>query len=131
MKVRISSKFPPCGYDSNGFRKGNIPPLVAAIKAVRSATGIGLKDAKDLVEELFDNGSSLSKEIVVTGPNYPDVQEEIGSLRTAGFDVVEVGAEALESFRIAARSMITTALERENIALARDLFNLYEKHFSR
>jgi hypothetical protein len=84
------------------------------------------------VEELDAGGSQYSKQLeVMSTLSAPDVQERLNKMRAAGLDVIEVGTEALEEFRTHTRSMISVALEQDNIVLARDLFNLYEKHFSR
>ena len=131
MKLRLSSKFATSARDSYGNRIIDVP-LVDAIRAVRNLSHLGLKDAKDFVEEIFDKGSSFAKELTVRDDlSAPDVLAHIRSARAASMDVIEVGAEELEAFRTSTRKMITVALERDNIALARDLFNLYEKHFSR
>lgn len=132
MKIRISSKYLPCPRGGQ-YNYRNTPVLIiSCIKAIRTLTRMGLADAKEFVEELADKGSDFSKTLE-TLPSLSDseVLAAIHEMRTGGLDVIEVEAEGMLSFRDSTRKMITTALENDNIALARDLFNLYEKHFSK
>lgn len=131
MKLRISSRYPPATFSADGHRQSDIP-LVEAIKAVRNVTSLGLKEAKDFVEELADLGRDHYKEVsFVKSLSVSDIQEAVRRLRAADLEVVEVGKESVSAFRVDVRRMITVALEDDNIVLARDLFNLYEKHFTR
>jgi Ribosomal protein L7/L12 C-terminal domain len=131
MKIRLSSKYLPCPRSGQYNSRNTHVSIINCIKAVRTLTRMGLKDAKDFVDELVDKGGDFSKSLE-TLPSLKDseVLAAIHELRTGGLDVFEVEAEGMLSYRDATRKMITSALENDNIALARDLFNLYEKHFS-
>ena len=131
MKIRISSRYSPCSRTADGRFTRNLP-IVDAIKAVCNISYLGLKDAKDFVEELDAGGSQYSKQLeVMSSLSAPDVQKRLYKMRAVGLDVIEVGTEALEEFRTHTRKMISVTLEQDNLVLAHDLFNLYEKHFTR
>ena len=129
MELNVISKYDACPFV--GYSQATQVQKINAIKAVRALSRIGLKEAKDFVEDVIAKGKPHKATLtVVQSLTADEIKVHIKELRTAGLDVIEVGAEETESFRTQTRKMIALALEANNMALARDLFDLYEKHFA-
>lgn len=97
---------------------------VPAIKALRQLTGLGLKDAKDAIEELHEKGSSFSLQFELrTDLNAVDEADAIVHLRDAGFEVT-----AKLGFRESFHKLACRALEERNYALTRDLLDLIDRY---
>lgn len=139
MKLRLFSTYSPAVIESTQGEGVNVMlhrrteiAIVAAIKAVRTISRIGLAEAKQFVEDLADKGSEYQRDlIVVQGLSDVELKEAISGLRAAGVGVIEVGREERGAFRVSIRKMIGVALDEDQIDLAKDLFILYEKHFAR
>jgi len=65
--------------------RGDINHFVQAIKSFRALTGYGLKESKEAIERIRDDGDVIN--IDVTGRNDEFIAEWVGSLRGAGLFV--------------------------------------------
>ena len=90
---------------------------VKGIKALRNAFGIGLKEAKDLIEELQD-GRSRSLETVAGGG------ESIMDFASAGGTYGDVG----EVLRDQLTTCATDAVKGQQYELAKDIINLLQRY---
>ena len=89
---------------------------VKGIKALRNAFGIGLKEAKDLIEELQD-GRSRSLETVAGG-------ESIMDFASAGGTYGDVG----EVLRDQLTTCATDAVKGQQYELAKDIIILLQRY---
>jgi hypothetical protein len=102
---------------------------LAAIKALRSFTGLGLKDAKDAVEDVMD-GHNL--DVPVNG-NLIDnhgklvARDELAALRENGIHV-SLGGTKREAVIGATRSAAKIAIEDCQYDLAIDLIKVLRDH---
>ena len=101
-------------FDFNGLNK------VGVIKAIRFATGLGLKEAKELSDELSTHRSFV---IDTCGSTVP-VQEALRLLREQGLDVERSLDDPISLLRKAADE----ALAVDNVDLAADILNVVRKH---
>ena len=106
----------------NSAHNPGIHNKIGAIKAVRALSGIGLKDAKDLVETDgdwdFEIDSTLGDD---------DRNDEIKNLKDSGVSVIESGASTSISFSIMEDAMHEALVERK-YDLAQDILDTLKKH---
>ena len=103
MKKTVKIKFLP------GMEGGN---KISAIKAYRTATGAGLKDAKFIMDMVQERGSA---EVEVTKSEREELER-----RGFEFDSAELRQQL--------RELIITAVH-ENTQVAEDLLGIYNKNF--
>ena len=99
---------------------------VAAIKTVRALTGLGLKDAKDLIESTMDiSGRTETLDVLGEDLLCPDVRRiQIRALVDMGFVVGDDSVQLLQELRELAQK----AVDVEIFDLGADLFQVLHKH---
>lgn len=108
-------------------RHGEAPHKVEAIKAIRTISGIGLKEAKDIVDACGGSLGHLYLTQSFTERNhsdYPyDVYEQVAIIRRAGYDVVEVS----DDLHRKVQALASEAIMAGDYHLARGLINVLDK----
>ena len=102
---------------------------VAAIKALRSLSGLGLKEAKDGVEDVMD-GRSLTVPLAIGALDdrgQLNAREELATLRQEG---IHVGAGSTKRDAVigATRSAAKIAVDDKQYDLAIDLIKVLRDH---
>jgi hypothetical protein len=116
------------------------PNKVAVIKLVRAASGLGLKEAKDLVEETMSGGGLSTSEILCTWPNESEYEQWYAAM--IGNDVTLVGEldghpastlsnETTERLVGNAQQLIIDCVMDRAWNMARDLIDVLERHDTR
>ena len=101
-------------FTANGLNK------VSCIRATRQATGLGLKEAKDLIE-----GLNSSHSIVIdTAGCIDNVPRALTALRECGLTVERSMDDPISLLRRAT----DLALEVDNVDLAADILSVVRKH---
>jgi hypothetical protein len=129
--VKMNLRMDRATFDSvrgSGVRRGTTPhttnALVYAIKMLRIATGLGLKDTKDAVDELIASGYAI---IDAGHFNYanPEIAEAVKELASIG---IYINADARLSNHVRnLREMACMLIMEGNEHLARDVMELTEK----
>ena len=117
--VSIHNRKDPAGNDVNFWTHNNLN-RVAIIKALRAATGLGLKEAKDLTDAIRNE---RSVDIEVTA-EYGTTESALTGLREQGLDVERSRDDPISVLRTAADE----ALAVDNVALAVDILTIVKKH---
>jgi len=95
---------------------------VALIKAIRTATGLGLKEAKDLSDDLHSDRSIVLDVIA----KYGTVEEVLAGLREQGLDAERALDDPITLLRTAA----DIALDIDDVALAVDILTVVRNYTS-
>ena len=101
---------------------------VAAIKAWRQLSGLGLKEAKDAVESVM-HGDCLVLQLNFPFQNDPKSAESLETLRREGMIVSSGGTHRHVVLR-AIKSSARIALDNSEYDLAKDLIDVLERHES-
>jgi hypothetical protein len=96
---------------------------VEAIKAVRRAADLGLKDAKDTIEAMMD-GHSVTVDVNISDS---DVRDALDTLRAVGGEIHTTGEELITRIR----DVAIDALRASEDALAVELLDALINHKSR
>jgi Ribosomal protein L7/L12 C-terminal domain len=119
------------------FTCTDVEQKVAVIKLVRAASGLGLKEAKDLVEETM---APYDKNISQTPCGWKDQNEfdtwhrdMIGNGVTifGEIDTTKLPDETVEKLVGSAQALIIDCIMMQAWELARDLINVLERHDGR
>lgn len=122
------------------FNCHDTPNKVAVIKLVRAATSLGLKEAKDLVEETMGGGGLETSEALCTWDNDADYEQWYSNM--IGNDVTLVGelannpksplsTETTERLVGNAQQLIIDCIMDRAWNMARDLIDVLERHDTR
>lgn len=114
-KLRLSN-----GTMRDGFNK------VAAIKAVRQLTGIGLKEAKEVVEEAM-TGVVVDLSASVPDESLISVQESYHALAAQGLELIQ-GTNKVEFIVAAIKESAKMAADEEEEELAIMLLDVIRQH---
>ena len=108
------------------LRPGATPQKVACIKAARSLTGLGLKDAKDFIELAMDTGTA---EVTLYGPMDPKIlgSEEVDTLRREGFRINGL-ADKKDAILRSTKTSARIAIDDGEYELAIDLVKVLQQH---
>lgn len=117
--VSIRNRKDPAGTDVNLWTHNNLN-RVAIIKALRTATGLGLKEAKDLTDVIREK-RSIDIEVKAV---YGTTESALRGLREQGLDVERSLDDPISILRTAADE----ALAVDNVALAADILRLVVAH---
>lgn len=104
-------------FDANDINK------VAAIKAVRSLTDYGLKEAKELVEKLETNNYITISDV---NAKY-DVAEAVANLRGNGFIVEPLTSSDIHYLL---NSAARAAIDEDNAELAIEILSIVKEHYN-
>lgn len=110
---------------------------VPLIKLVRHASGLGLKEAKDLVEETFDTGEALESTMACQWLNQDEFdgwhQDMIGLGATILGELPKtpISDAVTEKLVGAAQNLIIDCVMERAWNMARDLIDVLERHDSR
>lgn len=94
---------------------------VAAIKGIRSLTGIGLKEAKEFIEEVMETG--MTRRIAFSAPKNKVVQEEFNRLADSGF-AVEISGDNRNKVKDELKKLIKMAVENDQNDIAIELLKV-------
>lgn len=100
---------------------------VAAIKALRQATGIGLKEAKDAIEGVMvQNPKPVTLDLIrATEPDArARVQDALTDLKAVGAEIANVD----EALLIKLQEVLREAIDAKAYDLAEDLLVLVRRH---
>lgn len=114
-KLRLSN-----GTVRDGFNK------VAAIKALRQLTGVGLKEAKDVVEKAM-TGALVDLSPSVPNESLVSVQESYRVLAAQGLELIQDGKK-VEFIIAAIKESAKLAADEEEEALAILLLDVIRQH---
>ncbi len=116
----------------------DVEQKVAVIKLVRAASGLGLKEAKDLVEETM--GNSDTDAVSQTPCGWADQNEfdnwhrdmiGNGVLIFGEIDTTKLPDETVEKLVGSAQQLIIDCIMLQAWEMARDLINVLERHDGR
>lgn len=110
-------------------RIGETHNKVAAIKALRYITGLGLKDAKDTVEDVME-GHNLEVPLnpkAIDNHGRLDAREEVATLRAEGIHIATGGTKR-HAVIGATRAAAKIAVDDHQYDLAIDLIKVLRDH---
>jgi hypothetical protein len=93
--------------------------LIPVVKAIRTAWGLGLKDAKDLADGLRNGNGAVTVELP-----YPS-RESLADLQQYS---ILVHAQTT-SLQIRIKQLLVAAVKADELELADDLLMLYKKYY--
>ena len=103
---------------------------VACIKAIRTLTGLGLKEAKDLVDVCQDGKSAVidvsDVQIAYLRDNGRTVENELRNIRDAGYNVEAIG-DVTDVIMLQLTTLAKEAVDASKFGLAHDLINALER----
>lgn len=109
------------------FNASDCTNKIFAIKGIRRITGIGLKEAKDLVESSMEGNTKIliPGTYKLTNGDSPPVKEAIQLIRDANCTI----QKRAENGQTELKKMIKHAIDKDEFDLATELMNTYESHF--
>jgi len=105
---------------------GKVENKIKAIKGVRFITGLGLKEAKELIEQTMEAGTS--KIDVLPNSAAPRKHEAIALLKEGGFSYFEQ-APSRDKILIEVKKLIKMSVENDQNDIATELLQLRERLF--
>ena len=104
----------------------NCDNKVAAIKGLRTLTGLGLKESKELVESSMEGNIKIFSSILATTPELKlKNKEAVDYIRSAGCIITKRAGSGQKELK----KMIKHAVDKDEFDLAIDLMNTYQNHF--
>lgn len=113
-------KIVPTGYPANRN-------FVQGVKSVRTLTGLGLREAKDIMDAVCGNNHAPLNN-TFTLQVYPEnLTEFVAQMRNAGYDVTDMTIDWLAGDILKVRDLMMETIQHKNYRLAKRLLDVLEE----